>query len=69
MGEKSYIKEIAFSLESLQKEIGGDIQATYLFHEPVALICDEGGRLKEKTSNSTLRDEEGRIYDVMSGIF
>ena len=33
-GKKPYVKEITFSLESLQKEVGGDIQAIYPFHEP-----------------------------------
>ena len=68
-GKKPYVKDISFSLESLQKEVGGDIQAVYPFHEPVALICDEEGKLKGKPLNRALRDEAGNIYDVMAGTF
>ena len=68
-GKKPYVKDISFSLESLQKEVGGDIQAVYPFHEPVALICDEEGKLKGKPLNRALRDEAGSIYDVMAGTF
>lgn len=68
-GKKPYVKDISFSLESLQKEVGGDIQAVYPFHEPVALICDEEGKLKGKPLNRALRDEAGSIYDVVAGPF
>ena len=68
-GKKPYTKDIFFSLESLQKEVGGDIQAVYPFQEPVALICDEEGKLKGKPLNRALRDEEGQIYDVLAGTF
>lgn len=67
--KKPYTKEISFSLESLQKEVGGYIQAIYPFEEPVALICDEEGKLNGKELNRALRDEEGNIYDVLAGTF
>lgn len=67
--KKPYTKEISFSLESLQKEVGGYIQAVYPFEEPVALICDEEGKLNGKELNRALRDEEGNIYDVLAGTF
>lgn len=35
-----YMKEIESSLESLQREVGGFIQATYPYPEAVALICN-----------------------------
>lgn len=68
-GKIPYTKEISFSLESLQKEVGGYIQAVYPFEEPVALICDEEGKLNGKELNRALRDEEGNIYDVLAGTF
>lgn len=36
-----YEKEIEDGLESLQKEVGGYIQAIYPFEEPVAVICND----------------------------
>lgn len=68
-GEMPYPKEIHSGLSSLQKEVGGDIQAVYPFEEPVALICDEEAKLKGKELNRTLRDDEGHIYDVVAGTF
>ena len=39
--KKPYPKEISSELASLQKEVGGYIQAVYPYEEPVAIICDE----------------------------
>ena len=38
-------REISGSLESMQAVVGGLIQAVYPFEEPVALICNEEGKL------------------------
>lgn len=67
--KKPYAKEIGGDLKSLQHEVGGYIQAVYPFREPVALICDEEGKLSGKDLNRALRDEEGQIYDVVAGTF
>ena len=67
--KKPYAKEIGGDLKSLQREVGGYIQAVYPFREPVVLICDEEGKLSGKDLNRALRDEEGQIYDVVAGTF
>ena len=67
--KKPYAKEIGGDLKSLQHEVGGYIQAVYPFREPVALICDDEGKLSGKALNRALRDEEGKIYDVVAGTF
>lgn len=68
-GEFPYPKDIDPGLSSLQKEVGGYIQAVYPFEDPVALICDEEAKLNGKELNRTLRDDEGHIYDVVAGTF
>ena len=68
-GEKPYEKEIRTGLDSLQNAVGGYIQAVYPYDEPVAIVCDEEGKLNGKEMNRALRDEEGHIYDVISGTF
>ena len=68
-GKKPYVKEIANTLKSLQKEIGGYIQAVYPWNESVALICDEESKLKNKPFNRALRDEDGKVYDIVAGTF
>ena len=68
-GKEPYEKEIAPDLASLQHEVGGYIQAVYPHDDPVAVICDEEGKLKGSPLNRALRDEDGHIYDVLAGTF
>ena len=67
--KKPYMKEISSGLSSLQHEVGGYIQAVYPYEEPVAIICDEEAKLKGSELNRVLRDEDGKIYDVIAGTF
>ena len=67
--EAPKVKEIDSSLESMQKEVGGYIQAIYPFEDSVALICNEGGKLFGFPLNRALRDENGEIYDIVCGTF
>ena len=64
-----YVKEISSGLSSLQKEVGGYIQAIYPYEEPVAIICDEEAKLKGSQLNRALHDEDGKIYDIVAGTF
>ena len=61
--------EISGDLESMQQIVGGSIQAIYPFDEPIALICNEEGKLNGLPLNRALRDEDGKIYDVITGTF
>ena len=45
-GKKPYVKEIDSGLESLQHEVGGYIEAIYPYEDPVALVCNEEGKLE-----------------------
>ena len=63
------VREIGDSLESMQKIVGGLIEAVYPFDEPVALICNEEGKLLNLPLNRALRDDEGNVYDIISGTF
>ena len=64
-----YVKEIDSGLKSLQKEVGSYIQAVYPFEEPVAIICNEEGKLNGEPLNRALRDEDGHVYDIVAGTF
>ena len=68
-GKKPRKTEIDGSLAGMQKVVGGYIQAIYPFENPVALICNEEGKLLELPFNRALRDEDGDIYDIVSGTF
>lgn len=47
----------------------GVIQAVYPFEEPVALVCNEEGKLLGLPLNRFLLDEDGLVYDVIAGTF
>ena len=53
----------------MQVLVGGPIQAVYPFEEPVALICNEEGKLEGLPPNRGLWDEAGTLYDVVCGPF
>ena len=67
--KKPMVQNIGSDLESMQEIVGGPIQAIYTFEEPVALICNEEGKLLNLPLNRALRDDEGNVYDIVSGIF
>lgn len=68
-GKHPYTKKIQPGLKSLQREVGGHIEAVYPFPEPVAIVCRETGKLDGCPLNRALRDEAGAIYDVIAGTF
>ena len=61
--------EIGTELEDLQQAVGGYIEVTYPFDEPVGLVMNEEGKLDGLPLNRALRDENGQIYDVVAGPF
>lgn len=68
--EKPYIKEIDGSLESMQKIVGGLIQAIYPYEDKdVALVCNEEAKLIGLPLNRALYDDTGQIYDIIAGTF
>ena len=68
-GKSPYETEIEGGLESLQAAVGGDIQATYPYEDPVALICNDEGKLIGMPLNRALYDDGGRMYDIVAGNF
>ena len=68
-GKSPYAAEIESGLKSLQAAVGGDIQAVYPYDDPVALICNEEGKLMGLPLNRALFDDDGHIYDIVSGNF
>ena len=84
-GKTPYETEIEGGLKSLQRAVGGSIQAVYPYEDPVALICneegkvygmpynravrDEAGKLMGLPLNRSLTDDNGEIYDIIAGNF
>jgi len=68
--KRPYAKDIDSDLQSMQEVVGGLIQAVYPFEEPVALICNEEGKLLNLPLNRALRESgSNHIYDVVVGTF
>ncbi len=63
------VTEIPSNLEGMQATVGGYIEATYPYEDPVALVCNEEGKLQGLPLNRALRDDTGEIYDIISGDF
>ena len=68
-GKAPYETQIGDDLRSMQAAVGGYIQAVYPYEEPVALICNEDGKLDGLPFNRALRDLDGDIYDIIAGNF
>ena len=68
-GKEARIAEIGNDLKSLQAAVGGYIEATYPFDDPVALVCNDEGKIMQMPLNRALRDDAGKIYDAVAGPF
>lgn len=69
-GEVPYVKEIDSGLESLQSEVDGWIEAIYPYEDPVAIICNEDGKINRLRPNRAIISEEtGEIIDIIAGKF
>ena len=64
-----YTADIDGSLDSMQNIVGGLIQVIYPFNDPVALICNDEGKLMGLPLNRPLADDDGSIYDIIAGTF
>lgn len=67
--KEPYIKEIDPGLAAKQQAVGGRIEAAYPFDDPVAIICNDEGKMNGMELNRALRDDQGQIYDVVAGPF
>lgn len=64
--KKPVVREIEGGLKSLQSVVGGYIQPIYPFDDPVAIICNEEGKLNGLPANRALY-HNGEIYDILVG--
>ena len=63
-GKEAQPAEIQGDLKEMQAIVGGRIQALYPWADPVALICNEEGKLLSLPLNRELED-----YDMIAGNF
>lgn len=56
--------DIDGQLSTLQKILGGTIQAIYPYEDPIALLCHDEGKLLGLPLNRVIED-----YDIIAGTF
>ena len=65
-----FVKHISGSLNSMQKIVGGTIQAIYPFeNSEIALICNDDGKLINLPLNRALYDKDGKLFDIVASTF
>lgn len=68
--KRPVVRQIDNSLNAMQQLVGGLIQAVYPWEEPVALICNDEGKLLGLPPNRALYDPEShQLFDIVSGTF
>ena len=67
----AYVKvyPAGFKYDDMTKLVDGYIEAVYPFADKVALVCNEESKILGMEPNRALRDESGRIYDILCGTF
>ena len=69
-GRKPERVSIPHTLESMQELVGGCIQAIYPYEDPVAIVCNEEGKLMGMEPNRAVRDPDtNEITDIICGNF
>ena len=66
-GKTAQVIEIEGGLEGMQKFVGGFIEAVYPFEDPVAIVCNEEGKLNGMKPNRALYTEDGEMFDIVAG--
>uniref|UniRef100_UPI003FF07700 DUF3846 domain-containing protein n=1 Tax=Dysosmobacter welbionis TaxID=2093857 RepID=UPI003FF07700 len=62
-GKHPYPRQIPDTLQAMQEIVGGDIDATYPYEDPVALVFNSSGKFAGLQPNRLLRLENGDPYD------
>ena len=65
-----YTADLTSGLAEMQRIVGGLIDAVSPFAEPVALVCNDEGKLLGLPLNRALYDAKtGKPYDIVAGTF
>lgn len=67
-GKRPEVITIPHTLKQMQQLVGGSIEAIYPFADPVAIICNEEGKLLGLEPNRAIRNPEtGELIDILCG--
>lgn len=68
-GQYAKMTTIEAGLSSMQEIVGGYIQTVNYFDEPVTLVCNEEGKINGSELNRAIKDDNGKIVDIIAGTF
>ncbi len=68
-GQYAKMTTIEAGLSSMQEIVGGYIEALHYFDEPVVLVCNEEGKINSSELNRAIKDDNGKIVDIVAGTF
>lgn len=63
------IRNIGTGLKAMQDIVGGCIQAIYPFDDPIAIVCNDEGKMNGLELNRGLTYDNGELYDIIAGTF
>lgn len=66
-GKTAQVIEIKDGLKGMQQFVGGFIEAVYPFSDPVAIVCNEEGKMNGMELNRALYTEDGTMFDIVAG--
>lgn len=61
--------EMGTELADLQEKVGGFIETSYPFADNACLVLNDAGKLEGLPMNRALRDEDGKVFDIVAGSF
>ena len=68
-GKTAGVMYIDKGLESYQHIVGGWIEQFCPFDDHVAIICNEEGKINGLPLNRTVKDDAGKVIDIIAGTF
>lgn len=66
-GKTAQVVEIDGSLKGMQQFVGGYIEEICPFSDPVAIVCNEEGKINRMELNRALYTEDGTMFDIVAG--
>ena len=66
-GKTAQVIEIDGSLEGMQAFVGGYIEQICPFKDPVAIVCNEEGKINRMELNRAVYGETGEMIDIIAG--
>lgn len=68
-GDEAVVSEIGDSLQEMQQAVGGYIEAIYPFEDPIALVCNEEGKVNNMPFCRVLINDDLMPIDIICGPF